>query len=132
MIGTEVDGGIPLKVTLVSGTCEVETVVIVGVVAYGTILVRERAGTLEVGMTTYSEVMCGDRRSSSLVSGSQEGLIVSREVFCDTCKRDSSPSSKPTIARLIRSLIKSACCTSSSSCSSGTKSISSLSSFDRS
>ena len=85
---------------------------------------------LSVGGTIPSEATtCGDRRSSLLVFDNWERLVVSYEVFCD--KRDSSPSSKLVMARLVCSLIRSSCCISSSSRSLGTKSISLSSSVDR-
>ena len=135
---SEVHRGIPLKVTLVDGTCEVGTVVNFGALGCSSILVSETMGPIELDMTTpvvvgyiptedvivsgsgASEVgTCCDRRSSSLVSDNREGLVVSCGAFHS--KRDSSLSSKLIIARLIRSLIRSAFCTSSSTCSLGMK-----------
>ena len=92
----------------------------------------EKDPMLSVGCAGSSGgVTCGDRRSSSLVSGDREGLVASRGGggggggdFGD--RSDSSSSSKLIMARLIHSLIRSACCTSSSSCSSVTSSSSSL------
>ena len=139
--GSEVYRGVPLKVTLVGGTCEVGIVVSIGALGCGSILVSETMGPIELDMITSvvvgymltedvvvtgsgaSEVAtCGDRWSSSRISDNQEGFVVPHGTFHN--ERDSSLSSKLIIARLIHSLTRSACCTSSSSCSLGAKSIS--------
>ena len=130
------------------GTCEVGTVVNFGALGCSSILVSETMGPIELDMATpvvvgciptedvivsgsgASEVgTCCDRRSSSLVSDNREGIVVSCGAFHS--ERDSSLSSKLIIARLIRSLIRSAFCTSSSTCSLGMKWISSSSSFNK-
>ena len=77
--GSEVDRGIPLKVTLLGGTCEVDTVLIVGALGYGsTTFVEVGCVIMEdvviIGSGTSEVTTCGDRRSSSFISDNQEGL----------------------------------------------------------
>ena len=146
--GSEVNRGILLKVTLVDGTCGAGTVASVGAPGYGSIPVIDTMGTIGLDTAAFvlveyvsagdvvvagdggSEVAtCDDRRPSSLVSDNQEGRVGSHGAI--RSERDSSFSSTLITARLIRSLIRSTCFTSSSSCSSGSRSINSSSSFNK-